>query len=206
MDGTVRYLRNVMGLWLLQESLRTWEDGGAAVPLDRLLPRGGGRARRGVRLIDPDDPTLLPPGRHARAHRRRLPADRAAAAADPGRDGAVHPRQPGAGLPPHRPRRRSELAGRQVDVVHLVGGGARNELLCQLTADACGLPVEAGPVEAAALGNVLVQARAVGAVPPTSPACGRCSAAPSRCGATSPAVPPPPGTTPSAGCTPAATH
>jgi rhamnulokinase len=49
-----------------------------------------------------------------------------------------------------------------VDVVHLVGGGARNELLCQLTADACGRPVLAGPVEASALGNVLVQARALG--------------------------------------------
>jgi rhamnulokinase len=50
-------------------------------------------------------------------------------------------------------------------MVHLVGGGARNELLCQLTADACGLPVEAGPVEAAALGNVLVQGRALGVTP-----------------------------------------
>jgi rhamnulokinase len=55
------------------------------------------------------------------------------------------------------------LSGRPVDVVHVVGGGARNELLCQLTADACGLPVIAGPVEATALGNVLVQARAHGA-------------------------------------------
>jgi rhamnulokinase len=58
-----------------------------------------------------------------------------------------------------------ELSGRHADVVHVVGGGARNELLCQLTADATGLPVVAGPVEATALGNVLVQARALGAAP-----------------------------------------
>jgi rhamnulokinase len=57
-----------------------------------------------------------------------------------------------------------------VDVVHVVGGGARNALLCRLTADACGLPVVAGPVEAAALGNVLVQARALGAVTGDLPA------------------------------------
>jgi len=56
------------------------------------------------------------------------------------------------------------LSGRSVEVVHLVGGGARNTLLCQLTADACGIPVLAGPVEATALGNVLVQARASGLV------------------------------------------
>jgi rhamnulokinase len=56
------------------------------------------------------------------------------------------------------------LSGREVTAVHVVGGGAQNELLCQLTADACGLPVVAGPAEAAAYGNVLVQARAAGAV------------------------------------------
>jgi rhamnulokinase len=50
-------------------------------------------------------------------------------------------------------------------VVHVVGGGSRNELLCQLTADACGLPVVAGPAEATALGNILVQARALGVAP-----------------------------------------
>jgi rhamnulokinase len=59
-------------------------------------------------------------------------------------------------------RRAAELSGRDVEVVHVVGGGARNTLLCQLTADACGLPVLAGPVEAAALGNALVQARSAG--------------------------------------------
>jgi rhamnulokinase len=57
------------------------------------------------------------------------------------------------------------LSGQHADAVHIVGGGSRNELLCQLTADACGLPVVAGPAEATALGNVLVQARALGAAP-----------------------------------------
>jgi rhamnulokinase len=60
-----------------------------------------------------------------------------------------------------------ELSRRPADVVHIVGGGSRNELLCQLTADATGLPVVAGPAEATALGNVLVQARALGAAPGT---------------------------------------
>jgi rhamnulokinase len=63
-------------------------------------------------------------------------------------------------------RQAQELSGHHVDAVHVVGGGARNTLLCQLTADACGLPVLAGPVEATALGNVLVQARAAGLVGP----------------------------------------
>jgi len=162
-DGTVRYLRNVMGLWLLQESLRTWEDDGVAVPLDRLL-REAADVPAMSRLIDPDDPDLLPPGdmpsRIADACRRhgqpvpQTPAETVRCVLD------------SLALAYRRTvRRAQELSGRQVDVVHLVGGGARNDLLCQLTADACGLPVEAGPVEAAALGNVLVQARAVGAVP-----------------------------------------
>jgi rhamnulokinase len=57
------------------------------------------------------------------------------------------------------------LASRRIDVVHIVGGGSQNSLLCQLTADATGLPVLAGPVEAAVLGNVVVQARSRGALP-----------------------------------------
>jgi rhamnulokinase len=57
----------------------------------------------------------------------------------------------------------ASLSGQPADTLHVVGGGARNGLLCQLTADACEVPVLAGPVEATALGNVLVQARTLGA-------------------------------------------
>src|SRR5690606_23675792 len=59
-------------------------------------------------------------------------------------------------------RQAQQLSGHHVDVVHIVGGGARNQLLCQLPADACGLRVVAGPVEATAIGSALVQARALG--------------------------------------------
>jgi rhamnulokinase len=61
-------------------------------------------------------------------------------------------------------RQAVELSGKTVRVVHLLGGGSQNELLCQLTANHCGLPVMAGPAEATAIGNVLVQARAQGII------------------------------------------
>jgi len=169
-DGTVRYLRNVAGLWLLQESLRTWSaaDGsaGPARPGQLLgeLLAAAAREPALACVIDPDDPAFLPPGdmpaRVADACRRtgqRPPDSRA---------GLVRCIVDSLALAYRRTVRQvQELSGRHADVVHLVGGGARNELLCQLTADACGLPVVAGPVEASALGNVLVQARALGSAP-----------------------------------------
>jgi rhamnulokinase len=159
-DGRVRYLRNVMGLWLLQESIRTWERGGYAPDLAGLI-EAAAEIRGGGPVIDPDGPVFLAPGdmpsRIADACRESgqpVPASRAeivrcildSLAAAYARAVADAMR----------------LSGRPVDVIHLVGGGARNVLLCQLTADACQLPVVAGPVEATAIGNVLVQARAAG--------------------------------------------
>ncbi|TYC21381.1 rhamnulokinase [Micromonospora sp. MP36] len=156
LDGTIRYLRNVMGLWLLQESVRTW--GGIDLP-DLLRRAAREPAFRSV--VDPDDPRFLPPG--------DMPARIAEACR---RAGEPVPTSPAATVRcivdslalAHRRavRQAQQLSGRHVDAVHVVGGGARNDLLCQLTADACGLPVFAGPVEAAALGNILVQARAAG--------------------------------------------
>lgn len=156
-DETIRFLRNVMGLWLLQESLRTWrtED------LQALL-RDAAAVPPFAVLIDPDDPTFLAPG--------NIPARIGDFCR---RTGQPSPAGPAAtvrcileslALAYRRTLRQAQsIAGHSVDVVHVIGGGSRNELLCQLTADACGLPVLAGPVEASALGNVLVQARALGA-------------------------------------------
>ena len=74
-DATVRYLRNVMGLWLLQECLRTWRGRGSSVDLDALL-RDAAKAPAFGCVIDPDDPVFLAARRHARAHRRVMPPDR----------------------------------------------------------------------------------------------------------------------------------
>ncbi|TYK42747.1 rhamnulokinase [Actinomadura decatromicini] len=156
-DGTVRYLRNVMGLWLLQECLRAWGDPDLPALLAEAARVPGLRS-----LIDAGDPGFLPPGDMparvaAHCRRRGLPAPE-------GRAETVRCVLDSLALA-HRAaiRQAAALSGRDVDVVHLVGGGSRNELLCQLTADASGLPVVAGPVEATALGNVLAQARARGA-------------------------------------------
>ncbi|MGY1806558.1 rhamnulokinase family protein [Blastococcus sp. SYSU D00669] len=161
-DGTVRYLRNVMGLWLLQESLRTWAAAGLPADLTDLL-HAAARVPAFTALVDPDDPRFLPPG--------DVPGRIAQACAETGqtppqsRAGTVRCILDSLALAYRRAvRTAAELSGRDVEVVHLVGGGVRNTLLCRLTADACGLPVVAGPVEAAALGNALVQARAGGAV------------------------------------------
>jgi rhamnulokinase len=161
-DGTVRYLHNVMGLWLLQESQRVWSAGGLPADLTDLLAAAA-QVRGFPAVVDAADPRFLPPG--------DMPARIAEACAETGQTppqsvpATVRCILDSLALAYRRAVRRAvELSGREVEAVHLVGGGARNTLLCQLTADACGLPVVAGPVEAAALGNALVQARALGAV------------------------------------------
>ncbi len=160
-DGRIRFLRNVMGLWILQECLRTWTTQGDAPDLGELV-RQAAHAPAFVSLFDPDAPGFLAPG----AMPERLAhAFRAAGQPTPtGRTEMVRAILESLALAYRRTvRAAQELSGREVEVVHIVGGGSRNELLCQLTANACGLPVLAGPVEASALGNVLVQARTLGA-------------------------------------------
>ena len=163
LDGRTRFLHNVTGLWLLQESMRGWAADGREVDLAGLLAEAAARPPL-VSLVDPDDPEFLPPGdmagRLAAACRRagdpvpQTPAEVTRCILD---SLALAYRRTILAA--------QELSGRPVSVIHMVGGGIQNHLLCQLTADACGLPVIAGPVEAAALGNALVQAGALGAAP-----------------------------------------
>lgn len=161
-DGTIRYLRNVMGLWVLSESLRTWQRAGLTFDLETLLAEarevGGGGP-----VIDVDDASLLPPGdMPARIATLCRATDQPA----PGSQAAmVRCILDSLATAYTRTLRDAvSLTGRDVDVVHIVGGGAQNALLCQLTADACHRPVLAGPAEATALGNVVIQARAAGAL------------------------------------------
>jgi rhamnulokinase len=160
-DGRTRFLRNVGGLWLLQESLRTWGDRGGPHDLDALLAAAE-RLPSGGPVVDVDDDAFIPPG--------DMPERIAAAARSPLPDPAHTVRcilDSLAAAYASTTRQAADLAGTSVDVIHVVGGGSRNRLLCQVTADLTGLPVVAGPVEATALGNVLVQARALGAAPDT---------------------------------------
>jgi rhamnulokinase len=158
LDGTVRHLRNIMGLWLLQECLRAWGDPGLG---ELLLAAESVPALRSV--VDAGDPAFLAPGRMPE---RIAEACRASGQPVPGSPAEITRCVLDSLALAHRRavEDAQRLADRPVDVVHVVGGGARNALLCRLTADACGLPVVAGPAEAAAFGNVLVQARAQGVV------------------------------------------
>jgi rhamnulokinase len=150
-DGTIRLLKNVAGLWLEQECARAW--GAEYAELHRAAAEFTGA----VPAFDPDDERFLRGG--------DMPALIAAACGrrEMGRGETVRAIYVSLARKYRQVLERLEAAsGRDVRTIHVIGGGARNELLCRLTADVTGREVLAGPVEATALGNVLVQARATG--------------------------------------------
>lgn len=156
-DGTIRFLRNVTGFWLLQECVRAWKS---TVDLDALT-EAASRVEPLRAVLDVQDPAFAAAGDMP----RRIAA--AAVGATPQTQAeivrcildsmalairnAIH--------------EACRLAGRDVSVVHLVGGGVANGLFCQLVADATRLPVIAGPTEAASWGNAVTQAQALSVVP-----------------------------------------
>ncbi len=154
--GTTRLLKNIMGLWLVQECRRNWAGAGRELSYDELTARAQA-APPFAALVDPDDATFLAHG--------DMPARLAAYCA---RTGQTLPQDEGAivrccfeslalkyrwGVD-----RLESILGTSLKTIHVVGGGSKNALLCQFTADACGRPVQAGPAEATAIGNVLMQA------------------------------------------------
>jgi rhamnulokinase len=158
--GTIRLLKNIMGLWLVQECRRTWEREGKTYSYEALMQLAEA-APAFTSVINPDDSSFI------------LPTSMPAAIGDfCRRTGQAAPEAPGAvvrcALEALALRYRwvlerlEELLGRKLETIHVVGGGCLNTLLCQFTADACNRPVVAGPVEATALGNVLVQALGLG--------------------------------------------
>ena len=166
-DGRVRFLKNVSGLWLLSESMRAWSRSGTSAAerssdLAALLAEAAA-VTRPVAVFDATDERFTPPGDMP----ARIGAWCTEHDVEPPRGRAETVRsilESLAAAYAATLRDAERLSGRTVRTVHVVGGGSQNDLLCQLTADRTGCTVLAGPVEATALGNVLVQARAVGLV------------------------------------------
>ena len=159
-DGTYRFLKNIAGLWLLQESRRQWQREGHDYSWDELLKLAT-QARPFQSLINPDAAEFLSPGNMPETVRDFCRAN-----------GQLAPESVGSVvrccLESLAFRYRwvldalENLTERRLSVLRIVGGGSQNRLLCQWAADACDRPVVAGPVEATALGNVMVQAIATG--------------------------------------------
>jgi rhamnulokinase len=158
--GTFRFLKNITGLWLLQECRRTWARQGQEFSYDELTPMAA-QAAPLQSIIDPDDAEFAKHG--------DMPARIRAFCQ---RTGQPVPSSPGAVVRcaleslalKHRwvLERLETILRRRLEPIHIVGGGAQNRLLCQLTADATGRRVVAGPVEATAIGNIIVQGMAMG--------------------------------------------
>ncbi|NLK40191.1 MAG: rhamnulokinase [Clostridiales bacterium] len=159
---TIRLLRNIMGLWLIQESRRQWEREGESLSFSDLSDMATESSPL-VSIVDPDDSRFAAPGNLP----RRI---------------ADYCRETGQYVPQtkgeivrcildslalkyrHTINMINEIRGKKATHLHIVGGGVQNKLLCCLAADACGIPVYAGPIEATAIGNILVQLMALGEI------------------------------------------
>ncbi len=160
--GTTRLLKNICGLWLLEECRRTWALEGGSVSYDELIAEA--EAAPAFRsILDVDDPAFVAPD--------NMPERIAGWCAERGQQA---PRTPGeyarAIFESLALKYRltlddlGEIVGERAETLHIMGGGSRNALLSQYAADACGVQAVAGPVEATAAGNVLVQAMAMGRI------------------------------------------
>lgn len=168
-DGRFMTRRNVTGLWIIQELRRIWNESGADLSYDEMVAMAGS-ARPFAAAIDVDDPSFVHPPDMARAIAdylrktgQREPEDKGEMLRIVLESLALKYR--------HVLETIARVTGRGVDVLHIVGGGMRNRLLCQFAADALGIPVMAGPAEATSMGNLMMQMKGSGEI--TSVAHGR---------------------------------
>ncbi len=161
--GNVRLLKNCMGGWLVHELRRAWRDADGREMEWPEIYRLAGRAPAFAAVIDPDDPTLYNPPDMEKA--LLACCRRTGQRAPVGRGGLLRMVYESLALKYRRINADiARVCGRPSRAVHVVGGGSRNELLNRFTADALGLPVLAGPVEATAVGNLMVQALGLGRI------------------------------------------
>ena len=161
-DGTVRFLKNITGMWLLEQCRAVWSRQGREYSYEEIVRMTEGAAPS-PGVIDPDAaefaaPTDMPQAIRAwcAAHGVPVPADDAALMRLIFDSLAAKYAEVLGKL--------RRLAPFEIECLHVIGGGAQNDLLNRMTADAVGIPVVAGPAEATALGNIMVQARAAGVV------------------------------------------
>ena len=161
-ESTFRFLKNIMGLWLVQECRRTWAQAGDKMSYAQITELAE-KAKPFGALIDPDDDVFLSPGDmpsrivdYCKNTAQTLPSDAGEILRCALESLALKYRWVLEKL--------EVVRGRPIDVIHIVGGGARNQTLCQFTAEATATPVIAGPIEATAIGNIAVQAIACGSI------------------------------------------
>ena len=162
LGGTVRFLKNIVGLWIVQECRRQWAANGQELSYDELT-RLASEAKPLVSLIDPTDPRFAAPGdmsqkiaAYCRETRQPVPESVGATVRCALESLAITYRKSIDTL--------ERLTGQKLSRLHIVGGGSKNRLLMQMAADATGRQVIAGPVEATAIGNLLIQALALGKI------------------------------------------
>ncbi|MCL4262920.1 MAG: rhamnulokinase [Anaerolineae bacterium] len=165
--GTIRLLKNVMGLWLVQQCRASWAKAGQVYSYDDLEALATADAKQCqtaaslATFVNPDDPVFLPPGDHREYIRQFCLATNQTPPATVG--ATVRCILESLALTYRDALQKLQaVSGRPVQMIHIVGGGSQNRLLNQMTANAAGIPVMAGPVEASVFGNAIVQLIALG--------------------------------------------
>jgi rhamnulokinase len=160
--GTIRLLKNIMGLWLLQECKKHWQKQGEDLSYNQLTGLAK-KAKTGSATIDVDNSCFLAPGDMPERINEYLAKTGQKPIADKGQMVRMLLENL-AGKFAETIKQLEDVIGSDIDFLHVVGGGSQNLLLNQLTADATGKTVTAGPVEATAIGNILLQAKAAGQI------------------------------------------